>query len=1058
MKTRRRLRSLFLVLLSATLVLQFISSAVSTVYAADDPPAETNTSDTDEESDSSSSNSDSSNNTAAGQSVKYYDGREISPSIREEIYYWDRRPPEEPDDGEDSGSENENEDEEEKLEDVIVAVGGLYQKEVIFRKDPKTGDTDTHHEVYTPTDKSTKHEKEHHSMILPVGTRELEYEKGEEKTCGKEGIPLHFGNDGYRNNLTLNVVKNQTHKGAYIDLLGDGNKEKNGDDFMLKWKIAITGNGERVLATSAKNSDQDLTKHVRENNDGEDPLGWKSYDCSLPFKSAFNVTLPAYIVDAIDNDATEGMLLGKKGMKINEWTRRIDNQRAYLAFDQAARNITMRDVCKGLPAITNKCNTRLSLDVRKCYFRAIGLKTSDPGMFRFDKVMDHEYLKMTDFESEVWMHSIKANTDAFVSCFALGSETSRIFYRPLLSFEDGPLRIFNTREQAKAYAENIVFSTQWPQSIHPIDNISEEMPPEGDPITTCSLGSIGWIMCPILEFSAKVADRLFNYLSDWMIIPAIKSGDDQAAYIAWKAFRDFGNILFAILILFTILVQVSGGSLSSYTIRKLAPRIIVVGILINISFPVASVLVDISNVLGKALYDAIHGLTPPTSGVDGFKTWEKIVVNTILTAGPAAAGLATTLTVLAALVPMLITSLLSMLVVFIILLFRQAAVILLIVISPIAIATKLLPGTENWYKKWSSTFTQLLFMYPALAIVFGGAYFASRVLIDAGTQQGGLEGALLAIFALAIQVIPLFITPVVMKIGGRAVSSFGGAMQSRVKGLADKASSPIQEKINDMDQVRQMRATQLTGIRGFRRRRRAKKKAIASFDKTEETRSQKKVVADSTVLTEITKVSAGRFDRDNQSLAEAALAAELDKIDKEGIRAAEISLDRSDTLYKQNTSLDDLINTLEEKIYDETASEYDRAAHTRKLVSIGDLDTLHKLIDHQDSLPDVVRKSLASGLKEMGKSAPIHLSYEDALRQIENGTANTKQLYQNAYRRGAYTESNLVRQPRQAIQAMGASLNRAQIADIKTTWSNAKAESKYAQYISPAKDAAVRDL
>lgn len=1032
--------------------------------------------------------------------IEYYDGREISPNKQEEIYFWDKRKPVNP---EDTGPEIETTSEGTKLETVIVGKGGMYSEEVIFRKDPKQhegGNTDV--ETYTPHMKKEEHEHGHYSLILPIKTKELEYDKGEEKGCGLQGLPLNTKADsnGFRNNLTLNVYK--YHKGAYLDLIGDGS-ENHQDNFEFIWMVAVDKESNEVLAIAPRSYvykramspgsladvavsgvqqqldsvgevvdtlirpwegvDKDKLNPFNKPSvllmepliqdtgktalDDDRNYRYEVHTCILPFKKSFKSSAPAYAVDALDSAATEGTILGKKGMKLNDWTRRADNQRSYLAMDLAARNVTMRDVCAKHPN-PNKCNTTLSKDFRSCYFRAIGLKTSNTGLFSFEPIRDHEYFKIKDFESEVWMHSIKANTDAFISCFAMGDQAGRIGVT-LESFS-GSNRVFSSRTDARNYAEKVVTSTQWPESIHPIDNLSE-MPETSEALTRCSLGSIGWIMCPILQFSAKIADRLFSYLKDWMTIPPLHPGDDQAAYVAWKSIRDIANVLFATVLLFTILIQSAGGTLSRYSVRKLAPRVAIVAILINISFPIASIIVDISNILGDSLYSLIHNLAPPTSGVSNFKTWETIVVSTVFTLGPVAAGAATTLTVLAALVPMLITSLFSMLIVFIILILRQAVVILLVVISPIAFAAQLLPGTEQWFKKWKDTFIQLTFMYPAIAVVFGGSYFASRTISNAGSQHGGFEGAMLAIFALAVQVIPLFITPIVMKIGGRAINSFGGSMQSKARGLSQKAARPVTNKINDIDQIRNIKAAQRSGILGKRRRKKMIRDGVATFRKSEETRSQTRKVSESDTLRGIAKVSAGGFDNDNRDLAEAALASQLRQIKQEGIQAARLNLDKSDLMFEENIKTEDIVNQLESTLDSDSIGEVQKAANIKKLAAMGSLDSIHKAIDMGKNLSDTERAALAEAIKEygMGNDA-LHLSSDEALRSILNGEATTKGLYQNAYKQGGYTPEVVTRQSPQAVRAMKQNLDRVQFAEVQRNFETAKQDPKYAQHISPA--------
>lgn len=291
--------------------------------------------------------------------------------------------------------------------------------------------------------------------------------------------------------------------------------------------------------------------------------------------------------------------------------------------------------------------------------------------------------------------------------------------------------------------------------------------------TTCAIDGIGWIICPAMNFMAGLNDKAYGFLSDYFLQIKVEFLTDKATLSAWTSFRDIANVLFVIAFLVIIYSQITGAGVTNYGIKKMLPRIIIAAILVNISYYLCQIAVDISNIIGASIVSFFDGV-PVAGGGDAPGTigggWE----------AAATAVLAVAATVALVLLVILAPSVLLVLAVIVmILIARQAFVILLIVISPIAFVAYLLPNTEQWFKKWWKALSTLLLLFPIIGLVFGASSLASDILF----RVAGEDEQMLALVALGVQALPLFAVPVLLK----GALSAAGSVGQRLSGYADKA-------------------------------------------------------------------------------------------------------------------------------------------------------------------------------------------------------------------------------------------------------------------------------
>ena len=314
-----------------------------------------------------------------------------------------------------------------------------------------------------------------------------------------------------------------------------------------------------------------------------------------------------------------------------------------------------------------------------------------------------------------------------------------------------------------------------------------ETPSEGDGgeeegKNSCGVDGIGWLVCPLMSFAGSLGDASYSAISYFLSIDKGIFEDQSNGGLeqAWKFFRDIANAVFAVIFLWIIFSQISNVGVSNYGIKKILPRLIIGALLVNLSFYLCKLAVDLSNILGFSLKGVLEGAA---SGVST-QSAEVGTFNTLIIGGLGLVGVGLFI-FLAVSIPTIMALLLALLVVLVILIVRQAAVILLIAISPLAFAAWLLPNTENLFKKWISMFRGLLIVFPVISLLYGAGKLAGAVLAAVGTNDPNNPKETMQVAALAASILPLGATPFVLKSSLNSLGSFAGKLGG-LSGLANK--------------------------------------------------------------------------------------------------------------------------------------------------------------------------------------------------------------------------------------------------------------------------------
>ena len=342
-----------------------------------------------------------------------------------------------------------------------------------------------------------------------------------------------------------------------------------------------------------------------------------------------------------------------------------------------------------------------------------------------------------------------------------------------------------------------VYSFTPPNTYEQTSNstISIESPSENSTGTSCDVQGIGWIICPLSNWLADGIDYMYSALQEFLKTkPLETTNQNSGIYLAWVIMRNISNVAFIVAFLVIIYSQLTSVGISNYGVKKMLPRLIIAAVLVNLSFTICAILLDLSNIAGYAFQDAFMGIKNTISTVgENTSTWTwSEVISTALSNGALAvgAGYAVSLALTTELLPMLVPAAtlagLTLLFVLLIMAARQALIIILIIISPLAFVCYLLPGTEKWFKKWRDSFLTMLVFFPAFAVVFGGAQLAGIIIIQ---NASGSNGAIMHILGMLVQIIPLAITPLIMKLSGGVLGKFAGIVNDKNKGLYDRSKN-----------------------------------------------------------------------------------------------------------------------------------------------------------------------------------------------------------------------------------------------------------------------------
>lgn len=309
----------------------------------------------------------------------------------------------------------------------------------------------------------------------------------------------------------------------------------------------------------------------------------------------------------------------------------------------------------------------------------------------------------------------------------------------------------------------------------------------------------GWFACGLNKAAGGITAFVYPKIQELMMTdPAIFEASTM--HTAWSRFQIFANVILVVIIMVMIVSQITGMGISNYGIKKNLPRVVAMVLVLNLSFFLCRMAIDIANIIGDGIGAVFDGLTAAAKAKIDFDALADGSSKTLMTAKIIGGGVITgisaffaTKTALASgqsitllIMTALLAAIIGLLMLLTIIQLRKALIIILTVTSPVAVLLYVLPGTKKLFNQWFGLFKGLLFAYPVCALLVKGGNFASMILTAAMgvANEDGSPNFFTMIIAVAASIVPIFLIP-------NMIIKSAGALGAKLQGLARKLSGSL---------------------------------------------------------------------------------------------------------------------------------------------------------------------------------------------------------------------------------------------------------------------------
>ncbi len=376
------------------------------------------------------------------------------------------------------------------------------------------------------------------------------------------------------------------------------------------------------------------------------------------------------------------------------------------------------------------------------------------------------------------------------------------------------------------------------ESIASVESNQNEQTPEDPPdCYDAGIEGMSWVLCPVANNTGHTVSGLESLLRDLLSIDTqqvFKDGTETA----WSVFRNIANVILIIVFLAIIFSQLTGYGIDNYGIKKMLPKLIVMAILINLSYVICQLAVDLSNILGVGLDNLFANIGERIKpGAGGF-TVSKIFVALMGLLGTAgtiagiAVGSGGGTTLIVTLVLALLVALVAVLMFFVSLAARTIIVIIFVVIAPVAFALYILPNTKDLFKKWWKIFEAALVIYPICGALYGASFIIKALVVNP-TPNGGVEvGFVDGIIAIVAPFLPFLLLPSLLKGALAGLGALGGTLTTLGNGLKkglEKGSGAVKSTDRFKDAQERNRERRIQSRAGIGRD--GKEKQLSRFGK-----------------------------------------------------------------------------------------------------------------------------------------------------------------------------------------------------------------------------------
>lgn len=312
-----------------------------------------------------------------------------------------------------------------------------------------------------------------------------------------------------------------------------------------------------------------------------------------------------------------------------------------------------------------------------------------------------------------------------------------------------------------------------------------------DPCYNQQVEGMSWLLCPAINNMTYTIDGIDATLANMMSVDRSYYDSGTATEDAWGKFRDIANVI--LIIIFTVIVfsQLTGYGIDNYGIKKMLPRLLLMAVVINLSFVICQLAIDISNIAGVGLSNLFKAIGEPLYG--GYTPGEffATLVDALFAVGAGAAAGAMVIISAASIVTggagvMIVISLvLSLLVALVAILFfflmlgaRMIIIIIFTAIAPVALACYIMPNTQAIFRKWWTVFKAALLVYPICGAMYGLSFIIRGIVFG-----GGPVSFWMAMIAVFVQFLPFFLLPSLLRGAIAAMGQVGGFIAGASAGI-----------------------------------------------------------------------------------------------------------------------------------------------------------------------------------------------------------------------------------------------------------------------------------
>ncbi len=203
---------------------------------------------------------------------------------------------------------------------------------------------------------------------------------------------------------------------------------------------------------------------------------------------------------------------------------------------------------------------------------------------------------------------------------------------------------------------------------------------------SCSLLAVlkvgGWLI--------DASDQIFQYSISPSIFSQVAGNGNRAIYDTWAEVRDFLNVAFILVLLFSAFATIF--QVEKYSYKKILLWLIIMALLVNFSFPITRFIIDISNSLMYTLLSRLSFGGDPSHIITNI-TQDSNIKDIIVPQNGTKASVA----LLLASVIFIFILAITFLALGILLVIRMIALAILIIFSPVAFVGSIIGKGKQWW-------------------------------------------------------------------------------------------------------------------------------------------------------------------------------------------------------------------------------------------------------------------------------------------------------------------------------------------------------------------------